>query len=95
MAIFFATWILLAIVVLVTQMRFYDAHQRTHHEWEPRSNQWVLARSGEDYRAMLRATFHADSDSSVERLRRQYVTMLAITVAYLFIGFPVAVLLLS
>lgn len=44
---------------------------------------------------MLRATFHVDSDSNVERLRRQYVTMLVIAVAYLVIGFPVAVLVLS
>lgn len=92
MALFFGTWIFVAVVLLVTQMRFYDAHQRAHNEWRARADQWVLARSGAEYRAMIRATFRRDPETDVERRRRQYLAMLVIAVAYLLIGFPVAVL---
>lgn len=92
MAVFFAAWIFLAVVLLGTQMRFYDAHQHAHNDWRPRTDQWVLARSGAEYRAMIRATLRRDPDGNVERLRRQYVAMLVITVAYLVVGFPIAVL---
>ena len=95
MAVFFATWIFVAVVLLVAQMRFYDAHQRLHHDWRPRSNRWVLARSGAEYGAMLRATFRTDADGGVERARRQYLAMLVIAFAYLAIGLPIAVLILS
>lgn len=79
----------------LTQMRFYDAHQRVHDEWRPRSTPWLLSHSAEEYRAMLRATTHVNTDASVERARRSYVLVLAIAAAYAVIGFPLALLFLA
>ena len=93
-AIFFAGWLLLLVGFLITQMRFYDAHQHAHNLWRPRSTPWMLARSGAEYRAMIRATFRRDANPRVEERRRQYVAVLGLVAIYLLIGFPVAVIFL-
>lgn len=95
MAVFFVGWVLLAILFLVTQMRFYDTHQHVHKLWGPRANPWMLARSGADYVAMIRATFRRDADPRVEGRRLQYVSVLGVVAIYVIIGFPVAALFLS
>jgi len=95
MALFFGGWIVLAIALLVTQMRFYRAHQRRHGLWRPRVDQWVMTRTAAEYRAMVRATFTRDRDGVVERLRRQYLVVLGLLGVYAVVGFPTAGLLLG
>jgi hypothetical protein len=93
MAIYAAGWILLAVAVLVAQMRFYNAHQRAHNLWRPRADAWVFVRTSHEYALMIRATLRRDADPGVERARRLYVGLLAAVVLYLVIGFPVVLAL--
>jgi len=89
MVFFAGGWVLLAVAVLVAQMRFYNAHQRVHHDWRPRADQWTFVRTSHEYALMIRATFRRDDDRRVERARLLYLTLLGTAVAYLVIGFPV------
>jgi len=91
MNVYLAGWLVIMVAFVVTQTRFYDAHQRAHGEWRPRSTPWLLSYSGMEFRAMFRATFRRDIDPDVEGKRRRYVAMLVGGIAYLVIGFPLAV----
>lgn len=89
---YLAGWLVIMVVFAVTQARFYDAHQRAHGLWRPRSTPLLLAYSPEERRAMLRATTRRDANPAVEQARWHYVLVLAFAVAYLVIGFPLALL---
>jgi hypothetical protein len=92
---YLAGWLVLAFAFVITQTRFYDAHQRAHQQWRKRSTPWLLSYSGRELRAMLLATFERNADPIVEGTRRFYLVVLATSVLYLVIGFPLAVWLLT
>jgi acyl-coenzyme A synthetase/AMP-(fatty) acid ligase len=87
-------WLLLGVAFVVTQTRFYDAHRRVHGWWRSRAEvgPTTLFYTPTEYRAMLRATFHAEQDAIVERARRRYLFVMALAVAYLVLALPAALL---
>jgi acyl-coenzyme A synthetase/AMP-(fatty) acid ligase len=88
-------WLLLGVAFLLAQTRFYDAHRIVHAWWRARGEvgPTTLFHTPAEYRAMLRATFHADQNSTVERARRIYVSVMAMTIVYLVLGIPAALVL--
>lgn len=87
---YFIGWLVIMVAFLVTQTRFYDAHQRTHGKWRAHGKRHATPRlfySPTEYRAMLRATFQRDDDPAVETARRLYLLVLGVAIAYL-LGIP-------
>jgi hypothetical protein len=93
--LYFIGWVLIMVVFVVTQTRFYDAHQRIHHRWRPRNTPWMLSYSYPELRALVRESFRRNEDSTVEKARRIYLAVLILGGAYLVVGFPIAVLTLG
>ena len=78
------------VAFLVTQTRFYDAHQKAHQDCRTRSDRIGSFSTEDERRAMFRATFQRDANAIVERARRTYLLVLAAGVVYL-LAFPVIV----
>ena len=86
-------WLLLMAAYLFTQTRFYNAHRRVHGWWRPPGEavRTTLLHTPAEYRAMWRATFQTDSNTSVERARRSYLLVLGLAIAYLVLAIPAAI----
>jgi hypothetical protein len=85
-------WLLLMVAFLITQTRFYNVHRRVRGWWRAPSDaaRTTLLYTPTEYRAMWRATFRADPDGSVERARRAYMVVMAVTLVYFIAALPAA-----
>jgi ferric-dicitrate binding protein FerR (iron transport regulator) len=79
----FLGWLVILVLFLVAQQRFYEIHRRHHEAWRSGAGRWS-APNADELRAMMRATFRADPVPEVERARRLYLLVVALAVAYLF-----------
>ena len=64
---------LLGFLFLIAQNRFYATYCSRHEEsWRPFRGR-LLGPNGDEFRAMLHASFSRDEDAVVERARRLYL----------------------
>lgn len=89
--LFLVGWVILGIAFVTLQWRFLSIYQATYNAWRPRNTPWLLTHSPRESLEQLRATFRRDANPKVEDARRLYLAILALTVLYLVVGFPLAV----
>jgi hypothetical protein len=86
-------WLAIVFLYSIVAARWFDLHQQTHN------NGGIARRPGSvrqprGSRRIYRAQWRRDPDPAVEKRRRAFLLVLAIAIAYLVIGFPLAVLLI-
>lgn len=78
--------ILLAIVFVIAQQRFYGAYRAKHRVLRPLRERVLGGPDSDEFRGMLSATRGRDDDPVVERARRIYLGSFGILVVYGLLG---------
>jgi hypothetical protein len=90
--IWVAGWLVLGVTFVTAQHVFYERSRRLDGLWRPWSGQ-LYGPTCRELGEMGSATFRKHQDRDIERARRRYLVVMAVTLGWMLLGLPAGLLL--